>query len=357
MTFLANAWSHIWPILAALLFFGLIIMTHELGHFLAAKLFKVKVNEFSVGMGPAIFKKKKKETQYSIRLLPVGGYVAMEGEEESSDDPNAFNNKPAWKRGIILLAGAFVNLLTGVIIMAVILGSSDLIGVPQIAGFQEGANPSSYSQGLRKGDRIIAVNDQRVYTEYDLSYYMMRDPDGVMDFVVKRGGQEKVLRSIKYQQKEIEGQSTVIFDFAIVGVKPTFGNVAKYAFLDSASVARIVWDSLIDLVTMNYKVSELSGPVGTVDIMAKTATKAVETTNYTSLLTILAFIAINVGVFNLIPFPALDGGQFVFVIIEGIIRKPLSQKFKSSVNAAGLFLLFSLMAVVTVSDIMKLIHH
>lgn len=337
----------------AILFFGFIIMTHETGHFAFAKLFRVRVNEFSIGMGPALLKKKKKDTQYSLRLLPIGGYVAMEGEDDDSTDANSFQSKPPWKRGIIILAGAFVNILTGIILMAIILGTSDLIGTPVISGFYK--NAASEQQGLAAGDKIVAVNDQKIYTEYDLSYFMMRDKDGVMDFVVERDGQEKAIRSVAFEQKKVDGQNTIVYDFAILGVEPSFTSVLKYSILDSGSIARIVWDSLIDLVTLNFSLNQLSGPIGTVDIMAETTTKAVQTADYSSLLTILAFIAINVGVFNLIPFPALDGGRFLFIVIEGIFRKPVSAKFQNAVNSVGMFLLFALMAVVTVSDIIKIV--
>ncbi|MBQ1544236.1 MAG: site-2 protease family protein [Clostridia bacterium] len=351
MASLGLAFGKVWPILAALLFFGLIIMTHEGGHFAAAKLFKVKVNEFAVGMGPVLWKKQGKETQYSVRLLPIGGYCAMEGEDEDSEHDRAFNNKPPWQRAIIILAGATVNILTGIIIMAIILGTSDLIGTPGISGFY--GDKASQEQGLEVGDRIVAVNNHVVRTSYDLSYFMMRDPDGVIDFVVDRDGKKEAIRSVKFQTEEVEGTSTVVYDFSILGVKPTPGNVLKYAFLNSFSIVRIVWDSLIDLVTLNYDLKQLSGPIGTVGAIAETASDAVKTTNYSSLLLILAFIAINVGAFNLIPFPALDGGRFLFILFEGITGKRVSRKVEAAINSAGMALLLGLMVIVTVSDVMK----
>jgi len=328
-------------------------MSHEAGHFAFAKLFKVKVNEFSVGMGPLLFKKQGKETQYSVRLLPIGGYVAMEGEDGDSEHPNAFCYKAPWKKGIIILAGALVNLLTGIIIMAIILGQSDLIGTPGISGFYE--NAASHEQGLEVGDRIVSVNGHKIFTQYDLSYFMMRDEDGIMDFVVERDGKRVVLRSVEFETTELDGQQVVVYDFSIIGLKPTAKNILKYSVLNSMSIVRIVWDSLVDLVTLNYSIRDLSGPIGTVGIVAETTSEAVQSTDYSSLLMILAFIAINVGAFNLIPFPALDGGRFVFIVIEGITRRPVSKKFEAAVNATGLALLFGLMIVVTISDVAKLI--
>ncbi len=349
---LSDIWSTAWPILVAFLFFGLIIFTHELGHFTFAKLFKVKVNEFSIGMGPAIFKKRRGETEYSVRALPVGGYVAMEGEEEDSDDENSFNNKSPFKRALIIIAGATVNIITGIIIMAVILSNSSLIGTPKIAEFAD--NAASHKGGLEVGDKIVAIGDDKVYTEYDLTFFMMRDKDAVIDFIVERDGKQVNVKSVKFDTREVEGQTAVVYDFSIVGVEPGFGNVVKYSLLDSLSIARIVWVSLYDIATMNFSLNDLSGPIGTVDIIAETTTNAVDTMDFSALLTIMAFIAINIGVFNLIPFPALDGGRFVLIIIEGLTGKKLPSRVEAAINSAGLILLLGLMAVVTVNDVIKL---
>lgn len=349
---LSQAFSTIWPILAALLFFGIIIMTHELGHFIFARLFKVKINEFSIGMGPAILKKQRGETEYALRILPIGGYVAMEGEDEESEDENSFNKKPAWQRAIIIVAGATVNLITGVLIMAIILSNTPLIGTPEIVEFAD--NAASEAGGLRAGDKIVAINENKVFTEYDLSYFMMRDEDAVIDFVVERDGDLMPVRSVKFDTREIEGITAVVYDFSILGIEPTFGSVAKYAVLNSFSVARIVFVSFIDIVTMNFSLNELSGPVGTVDIIADTTTEAVNSMDFSTLLTMMAFIAINIGVFNLIPFPALDGGRFFLIIIEGITRKKIPANVEAAINTAGLALLLGLMVVVTVNDIIKI---
>ncbi len=349
---LALVWDKAWPILGAILFFGLLIATHEGGHFLTAKLFKVRVNEFSIGMGPVIWKKKRAETQYSLRAFPVGGYVAMEGEDEDSDVEGSFNSKPPWKRGIIILAGATVNILTGLILIAIMLGSSDLIGTPAISRFAD--NAASQSQGLEVGDRILSVNNHAIYTEYDLSFYMSKDKDGVMDFVVEREGENVELKSVAFETTEVNGTQVVKYDFAIVGVEPSAGNVIKYSVLDSLSIVRIVWVSLWDLATGNFSMSDMSGPVGTVQAIADTTSDAAKSGNASRLLMILALIAINVGAFNLIPFPALDGGRFVFIMLEGIFRRPISKKVEAAVNSIGMALLFGLMIMVTFSDVFKL---
>ena len=348
---LADIINTVWPILVAILFFGVIIMSHELGHFTFARIFKVKINEFSIGMGPAILKRHKGDTDYSLRLLPIGGYVAMEGEDEDSPDPNSFNSKPCWQRAIIIVAGATVNIICGIIIMAIILATSELIGTPTIVGFAD--NAASEAGGLKVGDRIVAIGNDKIHTEYDLSYFMMRDKDAVLDFVVERDGKLTNVKSVKFDTVESDGSTTMVYDFAIVGIEPTFKSVTKYALLDSFSIGRIVWLSLYDLATMRFELNDLSGPIGTVDIIADTTTDAVSTMDFSRLLTIMALIAINIGVFNLIPFPALDGGRFLLIIIEGITGKKLPAKVEAAINNAGLALLLGLMVVVTVNDISK----
>ena len=351
----AAVWGKVWPILIALLFFGLIISFHELGHFIFAKLFKVQVNEFSLGMGPAIFKKKKGETQYSLRLLPIGGYVSMEGEDEDSENERAFCNIKAWKRFIIIAAGGVVNLIMGVIVVAIMLATSgDLIGTPQINFFHEDA--ATATQGLQEKDVIKKINGKTVFSEYDLSFLMARDKDGVIDFVVERNGEKVPVNGVKFDTvKNPDGTLTIIYDFVIVGVKSNVWTVAKNAVLESISIARIVWLSLFDLVTGQYGLSDLSGPIGTVTIIADTAQNAVAQTDYSTLFMIMALIAINIGLFNLLPLPALDGGRLFFLLIEMIFRKPIPRKYEGWIHAIGLGLLLLLMVVISFSDIMKLI--
>ena len=349
-------WSKVWPFLVAILFFGIVIMFHELGHFLFAKLFKVKVNEFSIGMGPAIFKKKKGDTEYAVRILPIGGYVSMEGEDENSEDERAFNNKPLWQRIIIVAAGATVNLIMGVIIVAIMLCQSDLIGTPQISKFYD--NATSAASGLEVGDKLVKINGKRVYSQYDVTFLMMRDDDGIMDFVVKRDGENVELKNVKFETSPIEGQDNLIeihYDFYIVGVKPTFWSVTKNAVLESISIARMVWVSLFDLLTGRYGLSEVSGPIGVVNYIADAASESSAAMDPTPLLTIMALIAINIGLFNLLPIPALDGGRLFFMLVELIIRRPVPQKFEKWVHAVGMLLLLVFMAVVSFKDIVSLI--
>lgn len=345
-------WSKAWPILVAILFFGLLIFFHEFGHFLFAKLFKVQVNEFSMGMGPALFKFKKGETKYALRLFPIGGYVSMEGEDEESESDRAFYKKPAWQRFIVIAAGGVINLIMGVIIVAVMLSQSDLIGLPEIHSFEENSVSSQY---LQAGDKIEKINGKKVYSEYDLSFLMARDKDGVMEFTVDRNGEEVELPAVPFQTMDNNGTLTIIYDFIIRGVEPTFVNVTKNAVLESVSIGRIVWISLIDLVTGQYGLSDLSGPIGTVSFIADAAQTATQQTDYTYLLMLMALIAINIGLFNLLPLPALDGGRLFFLAIEFVFRKPVPRKYEGWVHAVGMVLLLLLMVVISFSDIMRLI--
>lgn len=349
----AAVWGKVWPVLVAILFFGLLIFFHELGHFTFAKLFKVKVNEFAMGMGPTLFKFKKGETKYALRLFPIGGFVSMEGEDEESENERAFCNKPAWQRFIIVAAGGVVNLIMGAIIVAVMLSQTNLIGLPQIHSFEENSVSSQY---LQAGDEIKKINGKKVYSEYDLSFLMARDKDGIIDFTVEREGEKVELNGVPFQtMKNQDGTITIIYDFIIRGVEPGFLSVTKNAVLESVSIGRIVWISLLDLVTGQYGLSDLSGPIGTVSYIADAAQVATQQTDYTYLFTLMAMIAINIGLFNLLPLPALDGGRLFFLAIEFVFRKPVPAKYEGWVHAVGMVLLLLLMAVISLSDILRLI--
>lgn len=351
----SELWSKTWPILFALLFFGVIIMIHECGHFACAKLFKVKVNEFSLGMGPALFKRKKGDTLYAVRLFPIGGYVAMEGEDDASEDDRAFNKKPVWQKMIIVVAGALMNLILGFILMVLLLTTStDLIGTNTIKEFYPDAVSSQY--GLQAGDRFVEIDGHHVWSELDLSFLMSRSQDGVFDFVVERDGEKVTLNDVHFATEQQNGITLIQYDFIIIGEQPGFLNIVKNAFTQSASIVRMVWLSVFDLVTGRYGMSELAGPVGTVDIIADVTAQAVSSGSLTNLLTIMAFITINVGVANLLPLPALDGGRFLFLAVEAVRRKPVNPKYEGYVHAAGLALLLLLMVVVTYNDIARIVH-
>ena len=333
-------------VLITLLVFGVIIMIHEMGHFVAAKLFGIKVNEFSLGMGPSFFRYTRGETDYRLRLLPIGGFVAMEGENEDSGDDRAFCNKPAWQRFIVLAAGAFMNLVLGLILVLVLVGRMELIGTTTIANFYPEA---ASSQWLQQGDTIRKVNGYSVNGYNDALFQMVRDQDSVIDFEVVRDGQNVALQGVAFDTKEgTDGLKTLVLDFQFYGREKTFFNSLDYAVDWTVSIVKQVWYSLGDIITGKYGINQLSGPVGTSSAIGEAASAGMQ-----SLLLLVSFITINVGVFNLLPVPALDGGRLLFVLIEMIIRRPIPQRFEGFIHAAGFALLMGLVVLITFNDIVR----
>lgn len=343
---LSSIWNTVYPILIAILFFELIIIIHEGGHYFAARLMKIKVNEFSVGMGPKIFQFTRKGTKYTLRWILFGGYCSIEGEDEESDDKNAFVNKKVWQRIFVVVAGAVMNLILGFVIVLIIVCSQNLVGTTQVAKFDDAAVSSQ--SGLQVGDTIKSIDGMRVYTTNDVQTGLSRSPDGTVDMVVTRDGKDVNLQ-VEFETDEYEGTRYIVMDFWLRGVEKTFGNVFVQTFKESVSYARMVFLSVHDLLTGRYGLSDLSGPVGAVSVVSD----AVKTSVY-SMLRIMALLTINVGLFNLFPIPALDGWRFFVLLAEGITRKKLPAKAEYIINAVGLVLLLGLMCVVTFSDITRL---
>lgn len=344
-SFLSTAGS----ILIAVLVFGLLIFIHELGHFLTAKAAGVKVNEFALGMGPALFKFRKGETQYALRLFPIGGYVQMEGEDQDSEDPRAFQKKPVWKRMIIVAAGGIMNLLLGFTLLLIIIAPQDVLASTTISQFDD--NAVTQQTGLQVGDRITSINGTAVFVDTDLTFNILRDQDGVLDVGVERNGEKIVLHDVHVKMVEDE-DGTKLFesDFKVVPIQNNFWESVKWAAGRTVSVARLVWLSLVDLITGNVGMEQLSGPVGTANAISDAASQGLS-----SLMTITVLITVNLGVFNLLPIPALDGGRLFFLLIEAIRRKPINPKYEGYVHAAGLVLLLGLMAFITFGDIVRII--
>lgn len=346
-------WSNVWPYLLAVLLFGLIIGIHEFGHFFFAKLFRVKVNEFSLGMGPKIIKKQIGETLYVIRLFPIGGFVSMEGEDEESDNERAFGKKPAWQRFIIIAAGAILNLILGVIVVGICLTSSGIVGTRTVYGFMPGA--VSQESGLQAGDEIVKINNTTIYSSMGISFNLVRDTDNKIDFTVIRDGKKIELKDVEFKQFDFEGKKYIQQDFQLLGERPNVRNVIVNSILDSASIVQMVRLSLVDIVTGKYGMKEISGPIGTISAIAETTSQAVTTGD--KILTALSFLSmltINVGVFNLLPIPALDGGRLFFIFIEMIRRKPIPPKREGIVHTVGIVILLLFMAAISIKDIIFL---
>lgn len=342
-------------ILSAVLVFGFLIFIHEFGHFIFARIFKVTVNEFSIGMGPRLlwYDSKKSGTRYSLSMLPIGGYVAMAGEDEESDDPNSFDKKPAWQRFIITVAGAAVNILFGFLAM-IILTAFTPFGGTTVADFvpaeTEDYEITSEDSGLKPGDTILRVDGKRVRIADELSYEIMRRGIEPIDLTVLRDGKEIVIPDVVFPTDTEAGSSIGVMDFRVYAAEKSFGTVMNYSFGKSVLMVRMVYESLFDLITGRYSIGAVSGPVG-ISTTIGTAAQG----GPLSLLFITVLISINLGVMNLLPIPALDGGRMLTLLVEMITRRRLPKKVETAINAVGLILLLGLSLVIMVKDVIFLI--
>lgn len=353
--------STIISLLTSLIVFGVIIAIHEFGHFIVAKLCGIRVNKFAIGMGPVIFKKQGKETEYSLRLFPVGGFCAMEGEDDASDDPRAFSKKSVPKRMAVVVAGAVMNIILGFfIIMATTLLYQDVV-TTRIADFtytedaetgERISTSTSETCGLQIGDEIISIDGMYILTDQDLSYKLQTSDNEKMTVIVKRNGERVTLENVKFYNTATEGR----LDFYVKAEKCNFLNVIRYSFFGTISTGRLIWTSLTDLITGKYGFHDLSGPVGIIGTIGEAASLG-ETIRekLISVLSLASFITVNVGIFNLLPIPALDGCRLIFLLIEGIRRKPINPEHEGMVHFIGLALLMLLMVAVTFQDILKMI--
>lgn len=335
-------------IILALLVFGVLILVHEAGHFLAARLCGVGVKEFAIGMGPRVFswRSKKHGTQYGLRLFPIGGFVSMVGEDEESEQENAFCNKSVFKRISIVLAGPLTNILIGFLLMVVLVVSQGSLVGTTIAKFNDGAISSS---ALQEGDRIVRVGNVGVHTFSDLAYEIMHQGNEPVDITVVRDGEKLVLEDVSFPTFEEQGVTFGDFDFIPYYDAETPINYIKHAFFRSASTVKMICDSFLDLIGGRYGFEAISGPVGVTEVIVDAARSSVFT-----LLYVVIIISINLGVFNLIPFPALDGGRFFFLLVELITRKPIKREVEGYINFVGLMILFAFMIVVVVKDVFGL---
>ncbi len=440
-------------IIIGVLLFELIIFFHEGGHFLTAKRSGVQVNEFALGMGPKLFSFKRGETTYSLRAFPIGGYCAMEGEDEDSDNPRAFNNAKVWKRMIIIVAGAFMNIVLGLILMFVIVIQNPSYSSTTVSSFPQ----TSYSAncGLRSGDTITKINNYDIMTAQDIQFAIRvskcKEVDGSslsiykqdcalflrnlfvefqndkkadytdkqlkkayslltegtekinaatdkstaknlavdyskkiekavdssehkpfdievkktrpryqMDVEVVRNGEKVLLKDVQfytYIAKDKE-EPSVALDFYVEPIEKNVGTVLTQTGLQTVSVARMVWSTLVGLVQGKFSIKDISGPVGVASAVTQVASKGLETSfgdAVNNIVYVMMLISVNLGIFNMLPFPALDGGRFLFLLIESIFRKPIPRKVESIVNGAGLMLLLVFSALIALKDIWQLL--
>ncbi len=288
------------------------------------------------------------ETTYSVNLVPFGGYCAMEGEEETSADQRAFCNKSPLKRLFIVANGAIFNVILGVILVAITLIPATKFASTTVAKFAEDA--VSVSSGLQVGDEIIKVDGRRIFTTQDLSYSFSAVDDGAVDMTVVRNGKKVELNDVKFATSQIDGINYINVDFYVKGIEKTPLSFLSQTVNSTIANCRVVWFSLIDLITGKFGISQMSGPVGITAVIGNVAAE-----NLLNVLPIMALITINLGIFNLLPLPALDGGRILFILIELITRKPVPQKYESWVHTAGLIILLGFMLIITAKDIISLI--
>lgn len=348
-------------IVIAIIAFGVLIGIHEFGHFIAAKSLGVKVNEFSIGMGPAIFKRQKGETLYALRILPIGGYCAMEGENEETDDPRCFSRQRGWKKIIILAAGSFMNFLLGLVLVLVIFSQAAGFNAPVISGFTEN-NPYEGENALQVGDEIYSVDGHRIYFTGNFSLYLSRNSSQVYDIVVIRDGERVELNDFAMKPYEqADGSTAYGLSFSVV--EANLGNTLKYSWYTTIDFVRQVWLALSDLVGGLMGLDDMAGVVGIVDMINDVGSETAQNEGVGIALMdigyLVAFIAVNLAVMNMLPIPALDGGRVLFVLLNGLIhlitRKRIPARYEGYVHTAGFVLLLGLMVVVMYNDISRII--
>lgn len=440
-------------ILIGVLLFELIIFIHEFGHFITAKKSGIKVNEFSLGMGPKIFSFGKGETKYSLRIFPIGGFCAMEGEDEESPEPRAFNNAKVWKRMIVVIAGAVMNIILGFVLMFVVVVQQDAYSSTEVQSFP--ATSFSSCTGLQSGDVIKEINgygistsmdfnypistaelktvdgstleiykedcgnnlynmavslvqdkknklsDEQVskvnellskstneivkakskedaYSIYENYYKEINDACGIKDYkvekiveketrkrytadiLVERNGEEKLLKNVQFFTYTTKDNSDpqVSIDFYVKPIEKTFGSVISQTFKQTISTCKMIYASLGGLLTGKFGLKDMSGPIGIASAVTTVASESLSSgfmSAVNSIIYVMMIITVNLGLFNMLPFPALDGGRFVFLIIEAIRGKSVPRKVEAIVNGIGMGLLILLMILITANDIFKLI--
>lgn len=440
-------------ILIGVLLFELIIFIHEFGHFITAKKSGIKVNEFSLGMGPKIFSFEKGETKYSLRIFPIGGFCAMEGEDEESPEPRAFNNAKVWKRMIVIIAGAVMNIILGFVLMFVVVVQQDAYSSTEVQSFP--ATSFSSCTGLQSGDVIKEINgygistsmdfnypistaelktvdgstleiykedcgnnlynmavslvqdknnklsDEQVskvnellskstneivkakskedaYSVYENYYKKINDACGIKDYkvekiveketrkrytadiLVERNGEEKLLKNVQFFTYTTKDNSDpqVSIDFYVKPIEKTFGSVISQTFKQTISTCKMIYASLGGLLTGKFGLKDMSGPIGIASAVTTVASESLSSgfmSAVNSIIYVMMIITVNLGLFNMLPFPALDGGRFVFLIIEAIRGKSVPRKVEAIVNGIGMGLLILLMILITANDIFKLI--
>lgn len=337
-----------------MLVFGFLIFIHEGGHYLAARAFRVSIKEFAIGMGPKLITRVSKKTgiAYSLRALPIGGFVSMVGEDEDSDDENAFCKKSVWQRIIITAAGPLTNILAGVIAMCFVVSAPGYNLISNtVSDFFHGKDGVCISEesGLRVGDTIVAIDGAPVHIGNEIVFEIARKGIEPLDLTVLRDGEKITITDVSFPTYTEDGVELGIRDFDFYYETKTVAGVIRHSFFYSVSTIKLVWTSLFDLITGRYGVSAVSGPVGVTQALGEAAKSG-----FLDFLMLAVMLTMNLGVMNLLPIPALDGGRLVFQLIELVIRKPVKREIEGYIHFAGLVILMILMLLIAVKDIIGL---
>lgn len=371
--------SVFFSILMTIIILNVIVVVHEFGHYITAKKFGVAIHEFSIGMGPAIFQRQKKvnrfvlfnkskefpedEFKFSIRLFPAGGFVSLKGEEETSTDPDSFFMLKPWKKLIVFLSGAFMNLVLGLVCIAII--GTFIIDVDitnRVADFssvtlQNGEVVESMSQndGIKIGDEIYKINGNRTFDITDIQYELSLANTDTVDVVVKRDGKLITLEDVHFPVNEIQGLKAMMMDFKVSAEEKTFVGTLKYIGNSTFAVIKMVYRSLYGLISGQIPFSSMSGIVGVTATVSETVNAGMSFTDLAYYFLYLTFLlTINIGLFNVLPIPALDGGQSFACIFEMITKKRIPDKVYKTITNVFFVLLLLLMAVITLKDIIGL---
>lgn len=322
-------------LIGAIVVFMLVVLIHEAGHFTVAKLSGIKVNEFSIGMGPKIYQKQKGETKYSLRAIPMGGYVAMEGEEENSNDPRSFNNVSVGKRMAVVIAGAFMNFILAIVAFSIVAA---IIGSPTNKIGQILPNSPAANAELQIDDKILEVNGIKTEKWQQTLEMISSTKEGEsVNLLIERDGKtfEKKIKSEYKDGRAVIGIGSK--------VEKNVGIAIKVGFANTWMIVKSVFTVLQRIFTGDFSMKMLAGPVGVISMIGQETSKGV-----IYLINILAVISANLGVMNLLPIPALDGGKFVFLLIEKIKGSPISEKVEYALSMAGFAFLIGIMLYVTV---------
>lgn len=314
------------------------------------------MNEFAIGMGPKLFHFQKGETMYSLRAFPIGGFCAMEGEDEESADEHAFNNRPVWKRILVVVMGAVMNIIFGIVLMMILLVQQPAFSSTTISKFTD--HSALQAAGLQVGDKFKSIDGYNIHGDRDLSFALSIMDPSKTDIQVTRNGKLLTFDNVKLNTKEMNGKKVLAMDFYVAPIEKNPITLLQKSVQDTVSTVRMVWFSLVGMVTGKFGMKDVAGPVGAASMIGQAASIGLQQSFLAALnniIMMMMLITVNLGVVNLLPLPALDGGRLLFLIVEAIRRKPLNPKYEGLVNTAGFCLLMGLMVLVTFNDIVRLV--